>query len=199
MRVCLVGNGFSPAWKLSTGPEQSRFIDSCEIVVRMNWCQHYYFGWTGWKTDILLLRSAADAGTGGRMLAEYDVTIPYGVARGANRVMVYAASHHDTRETAIAPYLPRYNWTADRMDLLSHDYEQRTRDACGASDKYSMISLGTLATFWALETYPSAAIYLAGFAFGYMPIQDTQTIHDYAAERDWILRVEKEGRLAVMP
>jgi hypothetical protein len=194
-----VGNGFSPVLNITTGPQQSAFIDSCDLVVRLNWCQHYYFGWSGWKTDILIVRSAADAGTGGRMLNQYDVTIPYGVATGVGRVVVYAMSAWDTYESAVAPYLDRYEWHGKQVDLLPHAYEAMTRAACGASDKYAMMTLGAVALFWLLEQFPQAEVYLAGFSFHVAALQDQQTTHDYHAERDWINGLEQEGRLTILP
>ncbi len=203
MNVCLVGNGHSEEWHWTRAkhPNSSEFIDSCDVVVRMNWCPYYLKGWTGFKADVLLLRPASDKGHGSQIAAQYDMTIPSEVTRQVGRVYIVRGIDNmdDEFDEAAGPYLTRYGWDAERVELLPHAYKEKARAVCGAADKFSMITIGTVGIYLMIEKYPDAEIYLAGYYFAGAAIQDTQMTHDWTAERDWVMGLAERGRVVLLP
>lgn len=202
MKLCLVGNGESPNWHLSKQPiNSSELIDSCDVVVRMNWCRFYHYGWTGLKTDVLLLRPASDNGHGSEIAAKYNITVPADVVQQVNKVYICRGVENlnDSLELAGGPYRTRYGWSADQVELMPNEMEARTREVSRVTADYSMITLGTIAVQWALETHPAAELYLAGYYFAGTTIQDKQATHNYVAERDWIKWLEHKKRLTILP
>ena len=195
MKVCLVGNGRDPKWHWTRGPNQSELIDSCDVVIRQNWCPFYYTGFSGWKTDVLVIRSASDIGYGKQMADVYDYTLPDAVVRQVKRVVVISYTPEDTIEAGVWPYLVRYGWSAEQVELVPYGYSDLVRQACKADPKYLLVTLGTIALFWALEQYPEAEILLSGYCFAILGGQRTQINHDFVAEYLWIAGLEKEGRV----
>lgn len=198
MKICLVGNGRHDKWHTRFGKNASVFIDSCDIVIRENACGYYYMGYSGWKSDVLVLRSATEGGTGRPISELYDNTVPERVARDVSRVVVCAESDEDTIESGIVPHCERYGWPLRITEFMPFSYDQKTRDACQANPRYEMATLGSIALYWALEQWPTAEVFLSGYVFVYLSEQLTQTTHDVEAEYNWIHGLAHDGRLTLL-
>ena len=194
MKIAIIGNGCHPRWHRDFKENNSAFIDSCDVVVRQNSCPHYYRGYTGWRSDILVLRSAHEGGTGLPISWMYDATVPERVARDVKKIIV-VAENDDTLELCAGPHCERYGWSRDQIEMLPYSYREKVRDDCHSDSKYYMITLGTVTVHLVIDRWPDAEVYLSGYCFQYLGHHLVQSAHDVYAEYEWIKQLELSGRV----
>lgn len=185
MKIAVIGNGEQ------TGPylaaphfyewhNPSEEIDNCDWVVRCNRARFYYDGWTGWRCDQLIVRSASGI-HGRRICTNYDFTIPDGVLVKLQKLTV-VGEKVDTPNQAIEPYLIRYPELKNRqIEYVPWDKQEKLTEEIKMNDG-DIPTLGLLAITYILDKYPGCEINLAGF-----PFKDKQCRpHDWDAEELWV-------------
>jgi hypothetical protein len=181
MKICLVGNGkFIPS--LANPSEE---VDACDLVCRLNRCTCYYEGWTGFKTDMLVVRSALDL-VGQKMTAKYHFTIPTDVVEQVKTFVVIGQGPHDNFDTALTPYLARYTQLqeAEQKFIPFETWYENIFSRIKIPDEKHP-TIGGIALDMLLRQYPDAEFCLAGF--NYSTTEIGRNTHAWKEEQEWIL------------
>ena len=197
MKVCIVGNAINFQWADKAHKPQckSSLIDSFDVVMRLNWCPFYLRGWTGWKTDVLTVRSASGP-FGKRMCDQYDYSIPLEIVSSVRRLIVIGDTPKDDQASATEPYLKRYPflYRAQKEFLPFETYYHQTQEEIGIP-RHLIPTCGVIALRHSLERWPDSELFLAGWRY---EMTEAHEVHDYEIEKSWVMGMVDTGRLTLL-